>query len=183
MPQFKILVDTNSYIRLERTIHPLLFQTFGAAEYCLYVLPELNKELENHKLQSKFHWVVEAEYAENRQYFPKLSCKQKNAIALSYDYVWDYVKSEHPGPSRVDVLYIAYALELGIPVVTDDKDMTELAKIFDAEVMPTLTLLRTMLDCKHVRMQTITGRFSHWRHITDLPANFATDLRRLFPEL
>jgi predicted nuclease of predicted toxin-antitoxin system len=41
------------------------------------------------------------------------------------------VQTELPGPSKVDTWYIAYAIELGIPVVTDDQDMTELAIAFD----------------------------------------------------
>ena len=43
MPQSKVLVDSNSYFRLAKSIHPLLFQTFGDEEYCLYVLPELDR--------------------------------------------------------------------------------------------------------------------------------------------
>ncbi|MEA9390931.1 hypothetical protein SJI19_10305 [Acerihabitans sp. TG2] len=45
MPQSKILVDTNAYLRLAKTIRPLLFVTFGDNEYCLYILPELIEEL------------------------------------------------------------------------------------------------------------------------------------------
>ena len=52
MPQAKILVDTNAYLRLAKTIRPLLFVPFGVKEFCLYILPELNHELENRKLQS-----------------------------------------------------------------------------------------------------------------------------------
>ena len=44
MSQSKVLVDTNSYLRLARSIHPLLFQTFGNEEYCLYVLPDLDDD-------------------------------------------------------------------------------------------------------------------------------------------
>ena len=58
MPQSKILVDTNSYLRLAQTIRPLLFLPFGDGEYCLYILPELNVELSNRRLKSKFPWVV-----------------------------------------------------------------------------------------------------------------------------
>ena len=33
--QAKILLDSNSYFRLAREIHPLLFQEFGDKNYCL----------------------------------------------------------------------------------------------------------------------------------------------------
>ena len=125
MPQSKILVDTNAYLRLARTIRPLLFVPFGDNEYCLYILPELNAELAGRKLQSKFPWVDEEEFTENRKHFPLVGKKQRNSIQQAFEYVWDYVQTDLPGPSRVDAWYIAYALELGVPVVTDDQDMTE----------------------------------------------------------
>jgi hypothetical protein len=180
MPQSKILVDTNSYLRLAKTIRPLLAAPFGANEYCLYILPELNQELESRKLQSKFHWIEDEEFSDNRRNFPTISRKQKASIEQTFEYLWDYVETELPGPSRVDALYIAYAIELNVPVVTDDQDMTALAAAFDAKVMPTLELLRIMLDCAHVDMNTINGLFDYWKHVTDLPANFNFDYRRLF---
>jgi hypothetical protein len=180
MPQLKILVDTNAYLRLAKTIRPLLLVPFGDNEYCLYILPELNKELSSHKLQSKFNWVIEQEYEDNRKHFPNIGRKQKISITQTFEYLWDHVQTELPGPSRVDALYIAYALELDIPVVTDDQDMAELAQVFDAKVMSTLELLKIMLDSDHTDMKTINGLCSYWRHITDLPANFHADYKRLF---
>lgn len=91
MPQSKILVDTNTYLRLAKTIKPLLFMPFGVNEYCLYILPELNKELGNRTLQSKFPWVEEQEFSENRKHFPSISKKQKKAIQQTFEYLWDYV--------------------------------------------------------------------------------------------
>ena len=180
MPHAKILVDTNAYLRLAKTIRPLLFSPFGDNEYCLYILPELNAELKNRNLKSKFHWVDEQEYTENRKHFPSISKIQRHAIQQTFGYLWDHVQSELPGPSRVDALYIAYALELDIPLVTDDQDMTVLAHAFDAKVMPTLALLKIMLDCGHTDMKTIEGLCDYWRYLADLPANFHADYQRLF---
>jgi len=81
MPQSKILVDTNSYLRLAQTIRPLLFMPFGDNEYCLYILPELNDELANRRLNSKFPWVDEEEYIENRKSFPTVGRKQKKSYS------------------------------------------------------------------------------------------------------
>ncbi|PPK71530.1 hypothetical protein B0F88_10754 [Methylobacter tundripaludum] len=181
MPQSKILVDTNAYLRLAQTIRPLLSMPFGDNEYCLYILPELNKELEVYKLQNTFYWVTEDEYVLNRQHFPNISRKQKNAIDQTFEYLWDHVQTDLPGPSRVDVLHIAYAIELNIPVVTDDQDMTALADAFDAKVIPTLELLKIMLDCGHTDMKTIKGLCDYWRNFGDRPANLEADFRRLFP--
>lgn len=179
MPQSKILVDTNAYLRLANTIRPLLFAPFGEHEYCLYILPELNEELKNHKLQNTFYWITEEEYVENRQHFPKIGRKQNNAIKSTFEYLWDYVQTDLPGPSRVDALYIAYALELKVPVVTDDQDMTALARAFDAKVMPTLELLKIMLECDHTDMKTIKSLCEYWRQFGDQPANMEADFKRL----
>jgi len=182
MPQSKILVDTNAYLRLAKTVRPLLFVTFGKNEYCLYIIPELNKELANHRFKSKFPWIDEAEYQQNRQYLPQIGKKQRRAIDQAFEYIWDYVQTDLPGPSKVDALYIAYALELEVSVVTDDQDMTELAHAFDAKVMSTLDLLKLMLDCGHVTMKTVDGLIDYWRYIGDRPANLEQDYLRLFPE-
>lgn len=180
MPQTKILVDTNAYLRLARTIRPLLFVPFGDNEYCLYILPELNEELSRRKLQSKFPWVDDEEFAENRKHFPSVGKKQKESIRQSFEYIWDYVQTELPGPSRVDAWYIAYAHELCVPVVTDDQDMTELAHTFEVQVMPTLELLKFMLDSGHTDMKTINNLVDYWKYFSDMPANFYADYKRLF---
>lgn len=105
MPQSKILVDTNSYLRLAQTIRPLLFVPFGDNEYCLYILPELNDELANRRLNSKFPWVDEEEYLENRKSFPTVGRKQKRAILTNFDFIWDFVQTELPGPSSRCFIY------------------------------------------------------------------------------
>lgn len=99
---------------------------------------------------------------------------------MAFQYIWDYVQSDFPGPSRVDALYIAYALELGAPVVTDDQDMTELAATFDAKAMSTLNLLKIMLDAGHTDMKTIDGLVQYWRYIGDKPANLDSDYKKYF---
>ena len=83
------------------------------------------------------------------------------------------------GISKVDAWYIAYAIELQIPVVTDDQDMTKLAKTFDVKVMPTLGLLKIMLDAGHTDMKTINSLVEYLR-IFDKPANLDSDYKKYF---
>src|SRR5690606_7445882 len=151
----------------------------GGLKSCAWYSKNRGK-LSTRKLQSKFPWVDEEEFVENRKHFPQIGKKQKKSIQQTFEYVWDHVQTELPGPSRVDAWYIAYALEWGVPVVTDDQDMTELAKAFDAQVMPTLELLRTMLDCGHTDVKTIHGLVEYWKYFSDIPANFKADYQRLF---
>ena len=188
MAQSKILLDTNAYLRLAKTIRPLLFSTFGGKgsgteeEYCLYILPELNQELQSHRLISSFPWIEEAEYCDNRKHFPTIGRKAKKSIEQTRGYLWDYVQTDCPGPSKVDALYIAYGLELDIPVVIDDQDMVELALVFDGKVMPSLELLKIMLDCGHTDMKMIQGLVDYWRYMSDRPANLEKDFARFFSE-
>jgi len=124
--------------------------------------------------------VDEHEYASERNQFPQLSKKNRLSIEQTFGYLWNYVQEELPGPSRVDVRYLAYGIELGCVVATDDQNMIELAKVFDAKVTTTLDLLKLMLDCGRVEMSTITGLAAYWRYNSDLPAQFNEDYARLF---
>ena len=85
------------------------------------------------RLNNKFPWVDEIEYQENRNNFPTINKKQKSSIKQNFDFIWDHVQTSLPGPSRVDARYIAYALELEIPLITDDQDMIALAKEYDVK--------------------------------------------------
>jgi len=180
MAQSKILIDTNAYLRLAQSIKPLLFTPFGVEEYCLYVIPELNDELNKRHLKNAFPWIDDPEYSNYRQHFPKISRNQKKSIQSTFEYLWDHVVTELPGPSRVDVRYIAYTIELGIVVVTDDEDMIQLANAFDAKVMRTLDLLKLMLDAGHIDMPKIRTIVSYWRYIKDTPGQLDKRFRKIF---
>lgn len=180
MVQSKILVDTNCYLRLAQSIKPLLFVPFGDQEYCLYVIPELDEELEKRRLISKFPWVDEEEYRDDRRHYPTIKRSQRKSIQNTFEYIWDHVQTELPGPSKVDARYIAYAIELDVYVVTDDEDMIALADAFGAKVMRTLNLLKLMLDAGHVDMTRINAIVGYWRYIGDTPGQLVEQYRSLF---
>lgn len=180
MPQSKILIDTNTYIRLAQTIKPLLAVPFGDEQYCLYVIPEMDSELSGRRLATKFSWVQESEYVASRKHYPSVSKKQKNAIEQNLDFLWSHVQTDLPGPSKVDTLYVAYALELEIPVVTDDLDMQSLAETYGVKVLSTLELLKMMVSAGHIDLHKVDSLVGYWRHINDKPGNLAGEYRRLF---
>ena len=186
MAQSKILVDSNSYFRLAKSIHPLLFQAFGEDEYCLYVLPELDDELsKSSRLKHKFSWAEEEEYSQNRQHYPAVSRKQQRAIDDAYEYIWNHITTEAPGPSPVDARYLAYAYVLGISVVTDDADMLAVAEMFGIKTLKTLDLMKLMVNNGHIDMLKVREIISYWRYWGDLPSgerNFKTHYRQLFGE-
>lgn len=183
MAQTKILLDSNSYFRLAKSIHPLLFQEFGKNRHCLYVLEELEREYaRNPRLQTQFAWVNDPEYRENRQKRLTLSRQQKKELATVYDFMWSHVQTELPGPSRTDVTALSYGYVLGIAVVTDDADMIALAKVFDVKIINTLELLKLMLDNAHIDMAAVRRIAAYWSYEDDRPKDYYKDYRRLFGE-
>ena len=183
MPPSRILVDTNTYLRLAHTINLLLGAPFGTG-HCLYILPELERELDSlraGKKRRKFEWTADAALAENRRHILQVSSGQRRIVASAYAQTQAYTKEESLKTSNVDVLYIAHGRALGLPVATDDQEMLLLlARAVAVDAMTTLELLRMMLDCGHVTMRTVDEICAHWERIDDLPANFRADYRRLF---
>lgn len=183
MPQSKILLDSNCYFRLAKDIHPLLFSPFGNENYTLYVLPDLDKEYSRQRrLQNKFPRVDDPEYQSNRTKKLVLSKQDKANIDSTFDFMWDHVTTSLPGPSRIDVRVLSVAYVLEIPAVTDDNDMTELAKVFEVKVLNSLGLLKLMLDCQHISLSKVRSVVAHWSYVGDKPKNFVKDFRRLFNE-
>ena len=182
MPPARILVDTNTYLRLARTIKPLLGVPFGEPGHCLCILPELERELAALQVKKrKFRWAAEAVLAENRRRILQFSSQQRRTVEAACVRTQSYADEEgFSRVSEVDVRYIAHGRALGIPVATDDQEMLLLAAAVDVEGMTTLELLRLMLDCGHVTARTVDEICAHWERTDDLPANFLDDYRRLF---
>ncbi len=181
MAQRKILLDTNSYLRLAKDIHPLLIKEFGPDACCLYVLKELDDELNaNRRLQTQFEWANEPEYRENRKNRLAVSRKERTAINESFSFIWEHVQTEQPGPSRVDVLHLAHAYALKVLLVSDDRDLLAVAKTFDIHAIKSLDLLKMMVDCEHVTIARVNAIVEFWRYWKDTPADLDKDFERLF---
>ncbi|WP_137279320.1 DNA-binding protein [Pseudomonas rhizoryzae] len=182
MPQSKILIDTNSYLRLAREIRPFLCVEFGSACYCLYALAQLGEEiLASHRLRNKFAWSLENEHIIERQRTVSLSRKERKDIQQAFDFIWDYVETDLPGPSKVDANYLAHSYVLKIPVVTDDRDMLELAASFGIEAHKSLDLLALMHSCEHISLGKIYSIIHLWIYNKDTPADMHSDFPRIFP--
>lgn len=183
MPQSKILLDSNTYFRLAKSIHPLLDVTFGKENYCLYVLKELDDEFgRNKRLRTQFGWVEEEEYATNRRKRLTLSKKNKRNIDITIQFLQQYKFDNGLGISQVDILCLAHGHVLDISVVTDDDDMLAVAKDFSIHTMKTLELLRLMLKCGHINKHKIRQIAAYWNYIGDKPSGFRKDYVRLFNE-
>lgn len=187
MAQSKIIVDTNSYLRLAQNIHPLLGIPFGKEKHTLYMHAELNAEFRtSSRLQSKFQWACATEFVNNRRRPLSLSKKQKAEIEETFEYIWSFVQDEfhrkrQKGPSRTDTAIIATAATLEIRVVTDDQDMIELAGMYGVHHVTSLELLKLMLDAGHIDLAMIERIVGQWQYDKDTPyAQWSDEYRQLF---
>lgn len=183
MEQSRILLDSNAYFRLAQSIRPLLNACFGEKNYCLYVLKELQDEYaKSSRLKLKFPWVNEPEYAENRVNRLAVKREEKAEIQRAYDFILNFVRHVHPGVSKVDVLCLAHAEQLGIPVVTDDEEMREAAANYGIKTLKTLELLKLMLDSGHIDLAKIREVASYLVYQNDTPKDFRKDFKKIFGE-
>jgi len=181
VPQRKLLLDTNAYLRLARSIHPLLFTEFGGDRNCIYLTEEFEREFaRSRRLRGKFPWVDEPEYRDNRNVRLQIGRKQRREIKTAIDFIRDQADADALGVSTVDVSVIGHAFVLEIGAVTDDVDMRALGATFGIEIMSTLSLLKLMVDAGHIDLAKVRQIAGYWRHERDLPAGFARDYRRLF---
>lgn len=171
MAQTKILLDTNSYLRLAQNLHPLLFQSFGDESFTLYSHKDLKDEcMRQPRLANKFDWITLEKYEENRKRPLSMSKDQHAETDQNFDFMWGQVESDGLTPSKIDTRILATALTLGIRVVTDDQAMLELAKEYGVETWTTLELMKSMVDAGHITMAKIRQVVEQWVHDKDLPA-------------
>lgn len=170
MPQTKLLLDTNAYLRLAYSIHPLLFVSFGKEKYTLYVIKDFQKEFDRQsRLKRKFPWVNKPKFAKNRSKFLTFSKKDKEQIKLAETYIWDQNINLGWGASVVDVLALAVGYVLDIPVVTDDKGMIDLADSLGIKTMRILPLLIKMFESGHIDLFKIKELVGWLSYTNDLP--------------
>ena len=183
MPSCNIIVDSCSYFRLAQNIRPLLKNPFGREKYCLGVIEELDKEHEkNPTLKNKFFWVSQNEYSHNRKKCFSPTTRQRSEINHAFFFIRAFARESQFSVSEVDIVGLAYAYVLKIPVVTDDSDMLEVAKEFEISTYKTLELMKLMMDSGFVKMKKIRSIVSYWAYQNDTPKSFRKDFKRLFAE-
>ena len=183
MAQTKILIDTSSYFRLAQNIHPLLSTAFGQASYTLYPHDALTREFQRQRrLQTKFHWFGEAAYVQNRSCSLQLSRAERAAIDQTFEFMWAHVQEEQLGPSPVDTRILATASELGLRMVTDDKDLLALGEMYGVHTLTSLELMKLMLDEKHIDLDKVRQVVAQWAYDEDEPVNFQSGYKALFGE-
>lgn len=167
----KILVDSNSYFRLARDIHPLLGKPFGDPAYTLYVIRELDEEFsKSQRLLNKFAWVNDALYKANRA-----SCYLGQDIdefnmRQTIKFMKDHKYQRGLGVSKIDIAVLATAYLLNIVIVTDDIDILEMAKDYEMiECMTSLDVLVWLHGEGIATTQRVKAIAKTWQREKDLP--------------
>ena len=90
MRQTKLLLDTNSYLRLAQSIHPLLGKPFGNEKLTLYIHDKIEKELNrSQRLKTQFHWIEQEQYIRNRRKRLTHSKEERENIEFTYEHIWE----------------------------------------------------------------------------------------------
>ena len=182
MPVKRILLDSNAYLRLADSFHPLLCEPFGKERFALFLIPEFQKEFDrNPRLSNKFGWVNQPEYIENRKHRIRITRAQMRQANITYSYLLQYNISEGLGASRIGVRALAYGDALDIPVVTDDFDMRELGSTFGIEVWSLLDLLKIMYHSERIELSDIKTLLSYLKYMKDWPyPSYEKEVKRVF---
>jgi hypothetical protein len=179
-----VLLDSNAYFRLGNSIRPLLQQSFGSSPlYSLYVLAELDDEYTtNIRLRHKFEWVSHIEYrADRKARRYELRGEDRTKALNAFTFLLAYADEHEINLSREDLKALAAGFVKGIPVVTDDCGMAQVADANGIECWSTIKLLRIMQIAGRIDLETVTQIIEYWEYDKDLPMPL-NKLRKLFTE-
>jgi len=185
-PPRVVLLDSNAYFRLARSIRPLLAKTFGPPPpYSLFVLAELDDEYFNSsRLQHKFEWVNAPEYKTDRQ-TNQYSCKGKwvKPADNAYSFLKAYANQEGLNLAPEDLKALAVGFVRKIPVVSDDGGMCQVASAHSIECWRTLDLMKRMVACGRINVAKVDEILQYLDHENDLgmpKADIRVFYQRLF---
>ena len=181
-PPQVVLLDSNAYFRLARSIPQLLAGQFGAnPSYSLFVLADLDDEyLTSARLKNKFEWVNASEHKldrRNKRYSPK--GKWRIAADNAYSFLAAYAAENRLNVSREDLRALAVGLARAIPVCSDDLGMRTIAEAHAITCWSSLELLKCMLTAKRIDLALVVQIVEYWQSENDLPMSKAS-LRTIF---
>jgi len=171
-----ILLDSCAYFRLARSIHPLLAGTFGPPPpYSLFVLAVLDDEYRtSSRLKNKFEWVNNKEYRQDRA-AKKYSCKGKGVAEVdnAFSYLAGYAKANRLLLSPEDLRALAVGFVRHFTVVSDDRDLCDVAEAHGIDCWGSLALLKVMVDCGHISVAKVKELLEYLDQEEDLPTGKA----------
>lgn len=182
MPQTKLYIDTNAYLRLALPLHPLLFRPFCPNKYTIYITHRFQNEFDRQpRLRKSFSWVNEPEYRANRTQQISIPNKNKEDIKLAIGYIRDEGINRGLGVQDVDIDILAHGYVLEIPIITDDSEMTTLGRTFQIQLWSSLDLMEWMLKCGAATQEQLDGVITYIDKFNDLPwGSYIADYAKRF---
>ncbi|HPR83481.1 MAG TPA: hypothetical protein PLD51_06440 [Pontiellaceae bacterium] len=187
-PPQLILLDSNAYLRLAISIHPLLGQKFGQDKeenYVIRVIEKLDQEYaKNQRLRYKFHWVKDPSYVENRTLERlRIPPKQQKEVDLAVSFILGEEKRSEFSLSLVDAQALAVGFVKQCPVVSDDRGVQEIGGLLEIEVWSTLQLLKLMMNEQAINLDKCLEIAAYLDSENDLPCGrreFALEFKKFF---
>jgi hypothetical protein len=137
----------------------------------------------NPGLRSKFDWVQDEPWlGDLKNGKVKLRQGQKDSIADTLEYLKDGATTLSLGCSEPDERCLATALELSIPLATDDTDLKTLAEAFDATVLSSLGVLKQLVDHSAIDIALVRKVVLQWQADDDFRPRFWKEYAELFGE-
>lgn len=181
-PPLLVLLDTNAYLRLAKRIRPFLGVIFGAKQYKLMVLPDVEREVRaSGRLKFLYPWFEDADLAAERM-ATRIRLNEAEKVELNKtatflrDWVLDDVARFTTGgrqpPGSTDCRVLAFAKLRGAIVVTDDLGMHALAGDFKMIAWHGPDLLAKMRSAKVVTNDLIREVYAALEANGDLTASW-----------
>jgi hypothetical protein len=179
----RILLDTNTYLRIGKSIKPLLGIPLGKQQLALYLLNQAQKELDTvTKLKTKFNWVQQEEYKKERKKIITTTREEKVQIEDAWEHIWYLQKEKNYGLSPVDIYCIATALVLGIKLVSDEINIKLTADEFGVDIINTVELLKILVAVEKIDINQVKGIISYLKYLKDFPHFLNETYRSIFGE-
>jgi hypothetical protein len=149
----------------------LLGEAFGDPAYAIYVIKVLDVEFSKAPhLQSKFYWVKDNQFVGNRGDNCLGSEIDPFELTQTIKFMKDHKYQRGLGVSMVDIVVLATGYLLGITIISDDKDIQEMAKDYEMiECMTSLEVLEWLYGEGILTLKRIKAIVQMWRHDKDLP--------------
>ena len=126
--------------------------------------------------------MTETEYRNDRKARRyELHGEKRTAALNAFTFLLAYADEHGINLSREDLKALAAGYVMGIPVVTDDGGMIEVAGSNAIECWSTVKLLRIMETAGRIDFETVTQIVEYWEYEKDLPMPLHK-LRKLFTE-
>jgi len=180
-----VLIDSCSYFRIARSLHPLLGQPQGPSQYKIYIHPFFYNEFsKNSHLTTQFPWVNESEFGDNRKNFCiNILEEREKEIMRVFTSINAYKRKSRSNISDVDLYALSTAYVLNIILITDDREMRTAAEEFEIVCIKTMDYLNYLYTADLIDDSKLLEIFGYWEYDNDCPADYKLDRASFFPDL